>query len=129
MQGHFLLLFGIAVAWGCASAGRFYQVSWIGERITADLRSAIYRRMLAQSPQYFETTRTGEVLSRLTGDTTLVQTVVGSSMSMGLRSFFQFTGGMLMLAVTSAKLFSVTLALLLFVVVPLILAGRRLCRL
>src|SRR3546814_16704565 len=78
MQGHFLLLFGIAVAWGCASAGRFYQVSWIGERITADLRSAIYRRMLAQSPQYFETTRTGEVLSRLTGDTTLVQTVVGS---------------------------------------------------
>src|SRR3546814_17296637 len=54
MQGHFLLLFGIAVAWGCASAGRFYQVSWIGERITADLRSAIYRRMLAQSPQYFE---------------------------------------------------------------------------
>ncbi|HEY9546436.1 MAG TPA: ABC transporter transmembrane domain-containing protein, partial [Solimonas sp.] len=93
------------------------------------LRSAIYRRMLAQSPQYFETTRTGEVLSRLTGDTTLVQTVVGSSMSMGLRSFFQFTGGMLMLAVTSAKLFSVTLALLLFVVVPLILAGRRLRRL
>src|SRR3546814_4573316 len=85
--------------------------------------------MRAQSPQYFETTRTGEVLSRLTGDTTLVQTVVGSSMSMGLRSFFQFTGGMLMLAVTSAKLFSVTLALLLFVVVPLILAGRRLRRL
>lgn len=129
MQGHFLLLFGIAVAWGCASAGRYYQVSWIGERITADLRSAIYHRMLAQSPQYFETTRTGEVLSRLTGDTTLVQTVVGSSMSMGLRSLFQFAGGMVMLAVTSAKLFSITLALLLFVVVPLILAGRRLRRL
>jgi ATP-binding cassette subfamily B protein len=129
MQGHFLAMFGIAVVWGCASAARFYQVSWIGERITADLRSAVYHRMLMQSPQYFETTRTGEVLSRLTGDTTLVQTVVGSSMSMGLRSFFQFGGGLLMLAVTSPRLFFVTLLLLLFVVVPLVMAGRRLRRL
>ncbi|NGY04678.1 ABC transporter transmembrane domain-containing protein [Solimonas terrae] len=129
MQGHFLGLFGIAVLWGCASAARFYQVSWIGERITADLRSAVYHRMLDQSPEYFETTRTGEVLSRLTGDTTLVQTVVGSSMSMGLRSFFQFTGGLLMLAVTSPKLFFVTLLLLLFVVVPLVMTGRRLRKL
>ncbi len=125
MQKHFLLLFGIALFWGLATAGRFYQVSWIGERITADLRSAVYHRMLAQSPQYFETTRTGEVLSRLTADTTLVQTVVGSSISMGLRSLFQFAGGMVMLAITSATLFSVTLVLLLAVVAPLIWAGRR----
>ncbi|MFT4045418.1 MAG: ABC transporter transmembrane domain-containing protein [Solimonas sp.] len=122
----FLGLLGLALVWGAASAGRFYQVSWIGERITADLRSAVYRRMLAQSPQYFETTQTGEVLSRLTGDTTLVQTVVGSSLSMGLRSFFQFAGGLIMMLVVSPALFAVTLALLLAVVVPLVWAGRRL---
>jgi ATP-binding cassette, subfamily B, bacterial len=122
---YFLGLFGIALFWGAAVAGRFYYVSWIGERVTADLRSAVYRSMLSQSPQYFETTRTGEVLSRLTADTTLVQTVVGSSISMGLRSAFQFVGGMIMLAVTSLKLFAVTLALLLLVVVPLVAAGRR----
>ena len=122
---YFLGLFGIALFWGAAIAGRFYYVSWIGERVTADLRSAVYRSMLAQSPQYFETTRTGEVLSRLTADTTLVQTVVGSSVSMGLRSAFQFAGGLIMCAVTSLKLFAVTLVLLLLVVVPLIAAGRR----
>jgi ATP-binding cassette subfamily B protein len=80
--------------------------------------------MLAQSPEYFETTRTGEVLSRLTGDTTLVQTVIGSSISMGLRSAFQFVGGMVMLAVTSLKLFAITFALLLVVVLPLVSIGR-----
>ncbi|MEW6168055.1 MAG: ABC transporter transmembrane domain-containing protein [Pseudomonadota bacterium] len=122
---YFLGLFGIALFWGAAVAGRFYYVSWIGERVTADLRSAVYRSMLAQSPQYFETTRTGEVLSRLTADTTLVQTVVGSSVSMGLRSAFQFAGGLVMCAVTSLKLFAVTLLLLLLVVAPLVAAGRR----
>lgn len=122
---HFLLLFVIALLWALATALRFYQVSWIGERVTADLRNAVYQRMLQQSPQYFETTRTGEVLSRLTGDTTLVQTVVGSSASMGLRSLFQFAGGLVMLAVTSATLFAVTLVLLLAVVAPLVWAARR----
>jgi ATP-binding cassette subfamily B protein len=82
-------------------AARYYTVSWVGERVTADLRNAVYARVLAQSPQFFETLQTGEVLSRLTGDTTLMQTVVGSSISMGLRSLFQFIGGMVMLAVTS----------------------------
>jgi len=126
---YFLGLFGIALLWGAAVAGRFYYVAWIGERVTADLRNAVYRRMLAQSPEYFETTRTGEVLSRLSADTTLVQTVVGASVSMGLRSVFQFSGGMAMLAVTSLKLFGVTVALLLLVVLPLVLTGRRIRRL
>ncbi|MEQ1438527.1 ABC transporter transmembrane domain-containing protein [Fontimonas sp. SYSU GA230001] len=125
----FLALFGIALFWGAMVAGRFYWVSWIGERVTADLRSAVYHRMLAQSPEYFEATKTGEVLSRLTADTTLVQTVVGSSISMGLRSAFQFIGGLAMLAVTSLKLFAVTLVLLLLVVVPLVAAGRSVKRL
>ncbi|WP_428312447.1 ABC transporter transmembrane domain-containing protein [Hydrocarboniphaga sp.] len=121
---HFLALFVIALFWGVTVAARYYTVSWIGERVTADLRSAVYARMLEQSPEYFETTRTGEVLSRLTGDTTLVQTVVGSSVSMGLRSFFQFIGGLVMLAVTSFKLFAVTVVLLLVVVAPLVWVGR-----
>src|SRR5574337_514844 len=93
VNGHFLALFGLAGFWALAVSARYYTVSWIGERVTADLKSTVYARVLAQSPQFFETLQTGEVLSRLTGDTTLIQTVVGSSVSMGLRSFFQFIGG------------------------------------
>ena len=126
---HFLGLMGLAVFWALAVAGRFYYVSWIGERVTADLRSAVYRNMLAQSPQFFESMKTGAVLSRLTADTTLVQTVVGSSISMGLRSAFQFAGGMIMLAVTSLKLFAITVVLLLVVVVPIVVMGRGVKRL
>ncbi|HEX4896428.1 MAG TPA: ABC transporter transmembrane domain-containing protein, partial [Solimonas sp.] len=129
IHGHFLSLAGLALFWGLAVAGRFYWVSWIGERVTADLRTAVYRRMLSQSPEYFEITKTGEVLSRLTADTTLVQTVVGSSISMGLRSAFQFVGGLLMLGVTSLKLFSVTVAVLVVVVVPTVALGRLVKRL
>ena len=73
----------VAVALGLFSAGRFYMVSWLGERVTADLRNAVYAHVLQQSPEFFETTQTGEVLSRLTTDTTLVQTVVGSSLTHG----------------------------------------------
>jgi ATP-binding cassette subfamily B protein len=129
IDGYFLTLFAIALGWGVAIGGRFYHVSWIGERVTADLRNAVYRNMLAQSPEYFESTRTGEVLSRLTADTTLVQTVVGSSFSLGLRSAFQFVGGMVMLGVTSLKLFAATAALLLVVVAPIVVAGRAVRRL
>ena len=86
LRGHFLALFGVAAALGIFSAARFYIVSWLGERITADLRNAVYAHVLKQSPEFFESTKTGEVLSRLTTDTTLVQTVVGSSLSMGLRN-------------------------------------------
>ena len=103
LNGHFLALFGLAGFWALVISARFYIVSWIGERVTADLRNAVYQRVLGQSPQFFETLQTGEVLSRLTGDTTLIQTVVGSSISMGLRSMFQFIGGMVMLAVTDRK--------------------------
>ncbi len=127
--GDFSGLMGIAVFWALAVAGRFYCVSWIGERVTADLRNAVYRNLLAQSPQFYESMKTGAVLSRLAADTTLVQTVVGSSISMGLRSAFQFAGGMIMLAVTSLKLFAVTVVLLLFVVLPVFVIGRHVRRL
>ncbi len=129
VHGHFIALFLLALFGAVMVAARYFTVSWIGERVTADLRMAVYRRMLAQPPGYFETTQTGEVLSRLTTDTTLVQTVVGSSISMGLRSVFQSTGGLILLAVTSFKLFAITVALLLLLIVPVVLAGRAVRRL
>lgn len=125
LNGHFIVLFGMASFWALAVSARYYTVSWVGERVTADLRSAVYARVLAQSPQFFETLQTGEVLSRLTGDTTLIQTVVGSSVSMGLRSLFQFVGGMIMLAVTSLHLFSLNLGLMALLTLPILAIGRK----
>ncbi len=125
LDGRFVALFGLAVFWAAAVAARYYVVSWIGERVTADLRSAVYARVLRQSPQFFETLQTGEVLSRLSGDTTLVQAVVGSSVSMGLRSLFQFVGGMVMLAATSVHLFAMIFGLMALLALPIVVIGRR----
>lgn len=125
LNGHFIALFALASLWALTIAARYYTVSWVGERVTADLRSAVYARVLTQSPQFFETLQTGEVLSRLTGDTTLIQTVVGSSISMGLRSLFQFIGGMVMLAVTSLYLFSLNLGLMALLILPIMAIGRK----
>ena len=98
---YFLALFGVASVLAVATAARFYTVSWLGERVTADMRSAIYRHVVVQSPQFFEITRSGEVLSRLTTDTTLIQAVVGTSISMALRNALLFVGGLAMMFVTS----------------------------
>jgi ATP-binding cassette, subfamily B, bacterial len=125
LRGHFLQLFGVAVALGLFSAARFYLVSWLGERITADLRNAVYRHVLRQSPQFFETTQTGEVLSRLTTDTTLVQTVVGSSLSMGLRNAVMGVGALAMLVWTNPYVMTQVLLILLLVVLPSMWFGRR----
>jgi len=121
----FLALFGVAAVLGVATAARFYMVSWLGERVTADIRSAVYAHVVRQSPEFFETTRSGEVLSRLTTDTTLIQSVVGTSISLALRNTLLFVGGLAMLFVTSAKLTSIILGLLVLVVVPIVLFGRR----
>jgi ATP-binding cassette subfamily B protein len=125
LNGHFLVMMALAIFWALMIAWRYYTVSWVGERTTADLRSAVYARVMTQSPQFFETTQTGEVLSRLTGDTTLIQTVVGSSVSMGLRSLFQFAGGMIMLAVTNFYLFSLNIGLMLLLILPILIIGRK----
>jgi ATP-binding cassette subfamily B protein len=122
---YFIALFGVACVLAFATAARFYMVSWLGERVTADIRSAVYTHVVNQSPQFFETTQTGEVLSRLTTDTTLIQAVVGTSISMALRNVLLFIGGLVMLFVTSAKLSSIILVLLLAVVLPIVLFGRR----
>jgi ATP-binding cassette subfamily B protein len=122
---YFLALFGVACVLAIATAARFYTVSWLGERVTADIRSAVYKHVVTQSPQFFETTQSGEVLSRLTTDTTLIQAVVGTSISMALRNVLLFAGGLAMLFVTSVRLSSIIIVLLAAVVLPIIWFGRR----
>jgi ATP-binding cassette subfamily B protein len=125
MREHFALLFGVAVALGLSSAARFYMVSWLGERVTADLRNAVYSHVLRQSPEFFETTQTGEVLSRLSADTTLVQTVVGSSLSMGLRNLVMGAGALGILVWTNPYVMFQVLGVLVLIVLPSVWFGRR----
>ena len=129
LSGNFLQLFGVAVALAVFSSGRYYTVSWLGERITGDLRNAVYGHVLKQSPAFFETTQSGEVLSRLTNDTTLVQTVVGSSFSMGLRNLVMGAGALLMLVWTNPVLMLQVVAVLVAVIFPSVYLGRRVRRL
>ncbi len=115
----------IIVVLALATYTRFYYVSWLGERVTADLRREVFDHLLALPPGYFEVMRTGEVISRLTNDTTMLETVIGSSASMAVRNVLLMIGGLVMLALTSAKL---TLGVLIGVpltIVPIILFGRR----
>ena len=121
----FLALFAVATVLALATAARFYSVSWLGERVTADIRNAVYSHVVQQSPEFFETTKTGEVLSRLTTDTTLIQSVVGTSISMALRNVLLFLGGLGMLFVTSPKLSSIIIGLLILTVLPIVMFGRR----
>jgi ATP-binding cassette subfamily B protein len=125
LRQHFLALFAVGAALGVFSAARFYMVTWLGERITADLRNAVYRHVVQQSPEFFETTQTGEVLSRLTTDTTLVQTVVGSSLSMGLRNTVMGIGALIALIVTNPVVMTQVLGILVLVVLPSLYFGRR----
>ena len=122
---YFAALFCVALVLGLATAARFYMVSLLGERVTADIRSAVYAHVMTQSPEFFETTQTGEVLSRLTTDTTMIQSVVGTSISMALRNSLLLIGGLVMLMVTSVKLSAIILVLLMAVVVPIVIFGRR----
>ena len=125
LREHFLALFAVGVALGVFSALRYYSVTWLGERITADLRGAVYAHVIEQSPEFFETTQTGEVLSRLTTDTTLVQTVVGSSLSMGLRNSVMGIGALVMLVITNPYVMTQVLGILVLVVLPSLYFGRR----
>jgi ATP-binding cassette subfamily B protein len=121
---YFLMLMGVAVVLGLATAARYYCVTWLGERIVADIRKAVYNHILDLSPSFFEVTRTGEVLSRLTADTTLIQSAVGSSVSVALRNLVLLVGGVAMLLVTSTKLTGLVLIAVPAVILPLILLGR-----
>lgn len=121
---YFLLVLVVALVLGFATAARFYCVTWLGERIVSDMRRALYDHILSFSPAFFEVTRTGEVLSRITTDTTLIQTAVGSSASIALRNLLMMVGGLGMLLITSPKLTSLVLGTVVFVVLPLIFMGR-----
>jgi len=120
----FINLLLLAVVLAIMTASRFYVMSWLGERVVADIRQRVFANVLRQSPAYFETLQTGEVLSRLTSDTTLVQTLVGSSVSIALRSLVMLIGGITMMLITSAWLAGVMISLLLAVVLPLWALGR-----
>jgi ATP-binding cassette subfamily B protein len=125
----FVELFLVAVALAIFSAVRFYTVSWLGEKITVDLKNKVYAHVLQQSPTFFETTQSGEVLSRLSSGATLIQTVVGSSLSMGLRNLVMGVGAMGMLVWTNPWLMFQVMAVLALVVFPSVYLGRRVRRL
>lgn len=118
-------LFVVIVVMAAATFGRFYMVTWLGERVTADIRRAVFDHILALSPSFFELTRTGEVISRLTNDTQILESVVGSSASFALRNFLLMIGAFVMLALTSAKLTLLVLVGVPVVFLPIIVAGRR----
>ncbi|MEX2648360.1 MAG: ABC transporter transmembrane domain-containing protein [Alphaproteobacteria bacterium] len=124
-----LALLGVTVLLAAASYARFYLVSWIGERVVADLRRTVYAHVLGIDVAWFETVKTGEVLSRLTTDTTVLQVVVGSGLSMALRNVLLLIGGIVMLAIASPKLTGLVLLVVPVVVVPIVVFGRRVRRL
>jgi ATP-binding cassette subfamily B protein len=123
---YFITFLGVAVLFGAFAAMRFYLVTWLGERVVADVREAVYRNVIRMDPQFFEVTRTGEVLSRLTTDTTLVQSISGVGISIALRSTINLIGAVIMMAVTSLKLLGLMLIAMPAVIVPVIMLGRKL---
>ena len=126
---YFVALLGIASLLAVATALRYYLVTWLGERIVADVREAVFRHMVRLSPAFYETTRTGEVLSRLTTDTTILQSVIGSGASIALRNMLLLIGGLAMLVITSPTLTGLIVVLVPVILLPLILFGRRVRRL
>jgi len=129
INGYFIAFLGVAALFGLFAAMRFYIVTWLGERVVADLRTAVYRRVIRMDPSFFEVTRTGEVLSRLTTDTTLVQSIAGVGLSIALRSSINLVGSLVLLAFTSLKLLALILIAIPVVIVPLITLGRKLRKL
>ena len=123
---YFLALFGVAMAFGLFAALRFYLVMWLGERVVADMRAAVYRHIVKLDAPFFEVTKTGEILSRLTTDTTLIQSITGAGLSIAIRSAVILVGATFMLAVTSPRLTGIIVVLVPLVLVPIIVIGRRL---
>ena len=120
-----IVLVAVVVLLAVASYARFYLISWVGERVVADLRVAVFNHVIGLNLAFFETRSPGEILSRISTDTTLVQTVVGSSVSVALRNLLLFVGGMILLIITSPKLTGLVLLVIPFVIVPIIILGRK----
>lgn len=119
----FFMTLVVLLAFG--TFARYYLVSWIGERVTADMRKAVFSHIISLHPGFFESTSSGEIQSRITTDTTLIQTVVGSSVSVALRNLLMFIGGMIWLFITNAKFTLILLGTIPLVIVPIIFFGRR----
>ncbi len=126
---YFAGFLGAAVVFGVFAALRFYLVTWLGERVVADIRAAVFRRVVQMDQSFFEVTRTGEVLSRLTTDTTLVQSISGVGLSITLRSALNLLGALVLMGATSAWLMGVTVAMVPAILLPLFAVGRRVRRL
>lgn len=120
-----LLMLAVIIVMALATFARFYWVSWLGERVTADIRQAVFDRILTLHPSYFEENRSGEIMSRLTTDTTLLQSIIGSSLSFALRSFVMLAGGLVMLLITNFKLSLVVFGAVPLVLLPILILGRR----
>ena len=120
-----VMLLAVLVVLGASTFTRYYLITWVGERFIADIRRAVFNHILKLSPAFFETTRTGEVISRITNDTTLLDAVVGGAFSWALRNIVLFIGGMVMLLITSTKLTLLVMAGIPFVLAPILLLGRR----
>ncbi|MEP7313660.1 MAG: ABC transporter transmembrane domain-containing protein [Pseudomonadota bacterium] len=125
INSYFLGFLGAAVVFGLFAALRFYLVTWLGERVVADIREAVYRNVMRMDMTFFEVTRTGEVLSRLTTDTTLVQSISGVGLSITLRSALNLLGGLVMMGLTSAKLMGIIVVLIPLIMLPLFTVGRK----
>ena len=126
---YFIALLILSLIYALSSSLRYYMVMWIGERVVADIRSAVYEHVITMDLTFFEVTKSGEVLSRLTTDTTLVQSVVGAGVSIALRSAFILAGSLVMLFVTSSRLGILLFGLLPVVVLPILIYGRKVRRL
>ncbi len=121
----FLVLFIVACLVALGTSLRFYMVSWLGEKITTDIRSSVYSHVIKQSPEFFESTHSGEILSRLNTDTVLIQTLIGTSVSMAIRNILLLAGGLVMMFITSPKLSVLIFATLLLTIIPTMVMGRR----
>ncbi|WP_284164355.1 ABC transporter transmembrane domain-containing protein [Frigidibacter sp. SD6-1] len=129
LDQYFLAAVGIAALLALGTGCRYYLVTRLGERVVADIRKAVFDRVVGMSPAFFERLMTGEVLSRITTDTTLILSVIGSSVSIALRNMLMLAGGLVLMLFTSAKLTGLVLLLVPLVVGPIIFLGRRLRRL
>jgi ATP-binding cassette subfamily B protein len=120
-----LFIVGASVLMAIGTYIRFYLISWLGERVSADIRTAVFNHIVGLHPAFFETNRSGDIMSRLTSDTTLLQSIIGSSVSIALRSAISFSGALIMLLITNLKLSLIILLAVPVVLMPVLVFGRK----
>ena len=125
LNGAVLFIVGVAVLMALGTYVRFYLISWLGERVSADIRTAVFNHVVGLHPAFFETNRSGDIMSRLTSDTTLLQSIIGSSVSIALRSAISFTGALILLLITNLKLSLIILLAVPVVLMPVLIFGRK----